>query len=512
MRPRNTLLLLLAALLLGGLVYWMEGPRATQRKTADAAAKRLFPSVSPADVEWIALHTTDGRDVEIERRGGAWSLVQPLEADGDPVSLDGMANALAEMTSEQTIADAQAPEIYGLGDGARVVRFRAKGTEHVLRVGKHAPIGANSYAMTGAAATIHTVPTYRTSGFDRALADLRERRVLRFDRNAVERIRLDWPGGGVALERHDGVWQMTEPLATPADDTAVDKLLSDIGFLRAESFLDAPTDDAALGLDAPEVRLGLRMKQADGAAAASPLVMEMARPLPNEAKQRAVRVAGRIYGVPVERLVDYPRTVVAWRLKDVSRFVATDAQRVELTLHDPASSAPVIASVSRRDEGWVLEGGQRLVSGKPTRLIAELSRLRAADILAETLTDAGRASFGLAPPAATIRVFGTKTAQDEPLLAGIEIGKSDEKGFVATPLGGGAVYRVEASLAEHIPTRLEAWKDKWLAKEAPPSGSAQDDGTDGSNAPPAAESEDDAAAGDEDAFPPGAAEEGQPLP
>ena len=261
-----------------------------------------------------------------------------------------------------------------------------------------------------------------------------------------------------------------------------------------------------LGLDAPEVRLELRMKAAEGAAASSPLVMEMGRALPSEAKQRAVRVAGRVYGVPVERLVDFPRTVVAWRLKDVSRFVATDAQRIELTLHDRASSAPVVASVSRRDDGWLLDDGRRLVSGKPTRLIAELSKLRAVDILAETLTDAGRASFGLAPPALTIRVFGTKTAQDEPLLAAVEIGKSDENGFVATPLGGGAVYRVEAALAEHIPTQLEVWKEKWLAKEAPPSGGALSD-TENPSAASAIDSDDGTVLGDEDIFPPGAAEQ-----
>ena len=115
-----------------------------------------------------------------------------------------MANTLAEMASEQTIADAQPPDVYGLGDAAHVVQFRAKGTEYLLRVGKHTPIGANSYAMTGAAAAIHTVPTYRTSGFERALADLRERRVLRFDRNAIESIRLDCPAAA-SLERHDGV-------------------------------------------------------------------------------------------------------------------------------------------------------------------------------------------------------------------------------------------------------------------------------------------------------------------
>lgn len=510
MRPRTTFVLLLVAALLGGLVYWVEGPRATAKKDAEAAAKRLFDGVDAAAIEWLALRSTDGREVEIERRDGAWKLAKPLADDGDPVSLDAMATALAEISSEATIDSPQPPQVYGLADEARVVRFRVKGTERTLRVGKRAPIGAASYARAGEDGAIVTVPTYRTSAFERTLDDLRERRVLRFDRTAIEAVRVAWEGGAVSLEQQDRVWQMREPVAGQADDVTIDKLLSDAGFLRAEGFLDAAQSDAALGLDRPELRLELRGKAPEGGGEAPVYGMEIGRPLASDPKLRAARAGGRLFRVAAERLADYPRLVVAYRFKEVSRFVATDAQRIELTLHDATSSAPVVASILKKDEGWTLESGGTLVSGKPTRLVAELSRLRAKDILTDAVSESEKAGLGLAPPSVRIKVLGTKTAEGEPLLSEIELGRNDgEKGFVAKPAASSAVYLVEAALAEHLPTSLAHWRETFLSKEPPPSTPAADATT-----PPTLPTADEDAgnAGGEDVFPPGAGEEGMPTP
>lgn len=514
MRPRNTLLLLLVAALLGGLVYWLEGPRATAKKDAEAAAKRLFSGVEAGAIEWIALRSTDGRDVEVERRDGAWKLAKPLVDDGDPVSLDAMATALAEVSSETVIESAQGAEVYGLADAARVVRFRAGGSERALRIGKRAPIGASTYARAGDDGAIVTVPTYRTSPFERKLDDLRERRVLRFDRNAIEGVRVRWPEGEVALEQKERVWHMGAPIAGLADDVTTDKLLSDAGFLRAEGFLDGATSDAELGLDRPELRIELRDRAPEAGGEAKTHLLEIGRPLASDAKLRAARAGGRVVTIATERLADYPRQVVAYRFKEVSRFVATDAQRFEVTLHDPASSAPVVASVVKKDEGWTIEGGGTLVSGKPTRLVSELSRLRAKDILSDAVSDAEKPKLGLAPPAARIRVFGTKTAQDEPLLVEVEIGRNDaEKGFVAKNVATDAVYLVDASLAEHLPIDLATWREKFLAKETPkPAGAAAAPGAAAPPTLPTASEDEGNPAAAEDVFPPGAAETGMPKP
>jgi hypothetical protein len=506
--PRTTALLLLAAALLGGFVWWYEVRGGEQRKIAADAAKRLFPGLEGGSIEWIELRTHDEPtpiDVRAERREGGWRITQPLDAEGDPVSLDGMATALAEVTSEGTIESPQPAEVYGLGEKARVVRFHAKGQDHVLRLGKQAPLGPNSYASADEDAAVLTVPTYRASSFDRKLADLRERRILRFDRGAIDGIDVTWPGGLVSLAKKGDVWALSAPLQGPADDATVDKLLSDVGFLRAEDFVDEPRSDAELGLDAPELRIELHGGAPAGGGAAPRLALEIGKPVPSKPKQRAVRVAGGpTFLVAVDRLADYPRRVVAYRFKQAMTFSPTDARRIELTFQEPGGGAPTVAELVRGDAGWTLSSGEGLVSGKPTRLVAELSRLHAVDIVSDAGDDAARRQSGLAPAAVTIRVFGTKTAQDEPLLATLEIGKNDASGFTATAGPGSPIYRIDPALAEHVPTSLEAWRSRFVSKEKPVAEPAKPPDEAGG------EGADEGAS--EDVFPPSAGGPGHPTP
>jgi hypothetical protein len=474
--PRATLLLVLAAAALGAFVYFYEWKGAEQRKQAEADAKRLYPDLEQAAIDWIALVTTDGKAAEVERKEGTWRLTQPLQALGDPVSLDGMAEALAQIAAEKTIEAPQAPEVYGLGEGAKVIRFRAKGQEQKLLLGKRAPVGAATYASPGDPQRVLTVPTYRATSFDKALDDLRERRILRFDRNAVEGITVSWPGSRVVMERAEGSWRTTEPVAGPADEATVEKLLSDTSFLRADGFLEDATPDAKVGLDQPALVLELRAKPSTEGGEPAVFRMAMGPPLPDDPKQRAVRTPdGTLVRVAVERIVDVPRDVMAYRFKELAKFPVAEAQRVEITFHEPDASEAVVRNLVRDDaSGWKLEG-EEIVSGKATRLVAELSRLRADAIMSDAASVEEQKKLGLAPPRAAIRVFGAKTAHDEPLLATVELGISDEKGTVAKPGQGDAVYRLSRDLADHVPASLAVWREKFVAKAPPPAQPATPD-------------------------------------
>lgn len=508
MNPRNTALLFLLAAALGAFVYLYEIRGGEQRKEEASAAKRLFPGVEPQAVDRISLVSSDGQEVEAERADGRWRLVKPIAALGDPVALDAMASALAEIQSEATVEAPQPPEVYGLGDGAKTVRFRAQGAEHVLRFGKRTPVGPNTYAATADAAKVFTVPTYRASTFERPLDDLRERRILRFDQNAIESVDVRWPDGHVTVVKKDGAWRLTQPLDGPADEATVEKLLTDVGFLRADGFLDDATPDDQVGLASPDVALELRAKPVGEGAVPATFQLKLGRPLDGNERQRAARAGdGTLYKVAVERIVDVPRNVVAYRYKDVAKFVATDAQRIELTFHDAAEPQPVVVSLSRSDDaGWTSEGIQ-LVSGKSTRLVAELARLRAADIAADPAAEADATRLGLAPPAAVIRVFGAKTAQDEPRLAEIELGATGAEGTFARPGGGGVIYRLGPELAEHLPTSLAAWRERFVVPP-PPAGAGAPEGTK-PEGPAAGEAEGNANPKTEEVFPPTTGLEGE---
>jgi hypothetical protein len=130
MNPRVTGIAFLFAAALFAFVYFYEIRGEAGRKQAEEATRQLFPGVEADDVEWIALTTSDGASARIERRDDAWVLTEPIAFPGDAFTLDGMASALATISSEATFDDPQPPEVYGLDSDEREVRFGAGGEEH----------------------------------------------------------------------------------------------------------------------------------------------------------------------------------------------------------------------------------------------------------------------------------------------------------------------------------------------------------------------------------------------
>lgn len=462
MNPRSTALLLVIAAALGAFVYLYEVRGGVQREASEQAAKRLFPGVSSGDVTWIELPTSDGKTARAERKDGAWQIVAPLSFPGDAVNLDGMAAGLADLSSDKEIESPQAPEVYGLGASSRVVRFGGGGKEHALRIGKTAPIGSGTYVMTDAQpGRIVTIQTFRATNLARSLDDLRDRRVMNFDRTAIESADVRWPGGHVRLERSGSGWKLTEPIVGPADDETVDALLSKLGYLRADSFEDDPGSDAATGLDRPALEVTLAGKVgADGKP--SP-VFRVAFGAEQGGKRLVRAAQPSLYRVPAERLDDFARTVVAYRYKMVSQFVATDAHAIELSLRGEQGEA-LTETLEHGESGWT--GSPEAVDpGKAARLAAELARLRAVDIVSDDAREADLEKLGLDPPRVRIRVLSATA--DSPPLATVDIGDDPGgKGPVVRDPASKTVYRLAPTVKEWLPVSLESFRTRFAAKAA----------------------------------------------
>ena len=482
---RTTGILLVLAALLGAAIWW-SNRHETQKKEAEEQAKRLYGELEAPAVEWFELRTSDGRDARLERKDGAWRVTKPVDAPADATSADGIAGTLATITSEAVIDDPQPFSVYGLDDGsnAKVVRFRAAGADHELRIGKKTPVGANDYAATGPSGPVYTVASYRATSLDKPLDDLRERRPLRFDRNGVARIEATWPDGGVVLEKKDGAWRMVSPMDTDADSETVETLLSDLVFLRATGFVDQPPPDAQDGLDHPSYRVTVVDAAQDGK---EPLRHELVF---GGSLQKDTRVARgsepALYQIPVDRFDKLPKTVVAFRQKTLSHFVATDAQRFEITYAEPGAQSSQTAKVegeAQGDEGWTTTP-EPWKSGLATRMVAELARLRADDIAAEKMGPDELAGVGLSPARVTVRVLGKapEGGGEPPELANVLLGVHKNGQIVAKVPGRDTVYLVADALGEHLPLTPDAVRDRFVEKEPAKPPAAEGAGAEG--APP----------------------------
>lgn len=497
MNPRTTGILLLVTLALGAFVYFYEIRGGEQRREAEERQKLLFGGIEEGDIASISLTTTDGADARLERKDGRWRLVAPLSFPADAFAADGLAGSLAGLASETVLEDAQPPEEYGLAEGARVVRFATDEGEHALRVGNETPVGSNVYATVEGSGEIVTVPRFEVRSFEKTLTDLRDRRILDVDAAAVHRIEVRWPGGAVVLDRAPEAgpagsgeeeageeatpevsgWRIVSPVEARADDEVVDRLLSDLTFLRADGFVDDPSEELLAGFEPPAFEVVLSGEAAEDAEAPS---WRLAVGPVHDGDQRLVRGAyASLYTIPQERLADMPREVVAYRYKRLSSFDIGDAAQVDFFFH-PRSGDPVAITAQRGPDGWTTSP-EPMAPATVARLVSELSRLDADDILHEDATEAQLAEIGLSPPNTIVTVFGeAEPASGEgepeggagaaslPRLAEIHIGDvQGSEWIIARAAGDPTVYRLGYELAEHLPVTLEAFRNRFLAEEQP---------------------------------------------
>jgi hypothetical protein len=299
----------------------------------------------------------------------------------------------------------------------------------------------------------------------KSLDDLREKRILRFDADAARRVSLHWPGGKVVLARGDPGWKLEEPIVGPADQTTVDELLSDLSFLRASGFVDAPTPQQEGLLAAPEleVEIEIRPEQEGGEARQLKLAIGGRESAEGERLARAEGTPA-LFRLPSERLLDFPREVGSYRFRELARFDLDQAERLEIAFQPPGQAAVTVTAI-RGEQGWS-STPDAVEPAKLATMIDELSRLRANKILADSMGEAELRELGLAPPNARLTVSG------EPgQLAQVDLGVSKgADGLVARSSSGSTVYLLASHLGDVFPVSLEALRSGFLDQPGPTPG------------------------------------------
>lgn len=460
MNPRNTLILALVVAALGAFVWFYEIQGAARRSEEESASKRIFQGSKAESIEWIELRGDDGQNARLERVEAGWKLVAPLAFPADRFAADGVASTLAELTAEASFDTPEPLENYGL-TGDPKVRFGVGEKSFALRVGNTTPVGGNVYMTDADAKRVYAVASWRSNALQKTVKQLRDARVLDFDRAKVSRLALQSADGRVVLAKADGAWRIAEPVDAKADADAVDGLLSDLQYLRADEFVDAPPPDAELGFALPWLRIEVGLE-----GEAAPLAVTVGA---ERGDKRAVRGAGApVFEIATSRLDSLPRKLSAFRFKELSRFASDAAATFELRFQPKEGDALTITGTGG-EAGWTT-APEAMQPGKASALVAELAELRAEDVLADALGDAERAGLGLAPPRATLRVLGKPNEGHTggPVLAEVLLGDLDpEHGIPAMRGGEPTVYWLRAAATEQLPTSLAVWRESFQAKEEP---------------------------------------------
>ncbi len=463
MRLKTNLVIGVLFAALAAFVYQHE-IKGEEERRAEAERSSKLLEFSDHEVQRIWVQPAKGDTITIERRSDEWWIVQPVETLADEEEVERYLRNIDETTTERVIEDSSAmagsesDEIelrYGLS-APRLSLFMelSEGRVDTIRFGADSPTERFAYVQKrGANRQVFTVRAWRFDNLDKDLLDLREKRLLAFDKEAVREIKVTQDKLGIGrvtqlTRAPEGGWKIKSPVQADADESEVNGILDKLFNSEAEAFeLESPTE-------ADLVDVGLAPRPWVEVA----LIVGEDRAVKTLRIGNQVETGGPSFARDVSRdpvfLID--STVVntvsksLFSLRDKGLLSLDDEARIQrLELH--RSPEGLIFAAERDSSGtWVIVGPERRAakSWKINGILTDVQEVQVEEFVADAPPGEALdlALFGLEAPRVRLRLDRDDGTELELLL-----GARTDDGVYATVAGsGGGVTRVDGEVLKTL--------------------------------------------------------------
>src|SRR4029453_6171001 len=222
MRGRRFITLLRLAVPLGWYAY-----RESLKGPVDDSPKRdkLF-TVEADKIDELQIKSDNGDRTTLRKKGTTWEIVEPTAALPDEAAVSGITSNLATVEIQRVI-DENATDLkeYGLVEPRVEVAFKSGGQERRLQMGQKTPSGSDVYARLAAQKKVVLIPSHLEATFNRGTFELRDKSVLKLDREKVDSLEVTAGGRTTRFQKQNTEWQLTQPAAGRAEFNAVDGLI-----------------------------------------------------------------------------------------------------------------------------------------------------------------------------------------------------------------------------------------------------------------------------------------------
>jgi hypothetical protein len=419
LRTLGILVVLLAAL--GAYLYYVDA----EKPVGEVEDKPKVFAVDADQIEALKVSTIAGGVAELKKVGDQWQLTSPQATAADQAEVSGITSNLASATIQRVVDENPANlGDYGLREPVAEVSFRTKGASafKTLQLGTKTPTGSDMYAKTADDKKVFLVYSYLESSFNRTPFDLRDKKIVSFDRDKLDRIEIRRDDRLVNLVKTGDQWRITSPVEARADFSAVEGLISRLQSAQMKAIVSEDPDELAqYGLAHPSAEVTLTSGSSKAVLAFGTKtddavhVRDMSRPL--------VVTAG------TDLLDEISKPAADYRRKDVFEFRAFNLDTLEITRDGKTT---VYERLKGKGEGgadlWQIAGANKPLDG--TKIEPALSRL--AGLRAQSFADAGTPT-GLDAPSTTIKATFDERKKTETVTiarvgSDVFAGRGDEPG------------------------------------------------------------------------------------
>src|SRR4051794_7211092 len=260
---RSTILLVVVLAGLGAYFYFVTSKLPEGGSTEAKKQDKVFNGVEPAKIDEIKVTTAAGDATTVKKEGSGWQIVQPLSAKADEGEASSITSALASVEITRVI-DENPTNLneYGLSNPRFEVDFKAAGDKDYrkLLVGEKTPTGGGVYAKRNDEKRVFAIPAFQENTFNRTTFDLRDKVLLKFDREKVDAIDVSAGGKTLDMAKDGGDWKIAKPVQSKADFGSVEGLIGKLQTAQMKSMVaddPSPADLKKYGLDKPEATVSL---------------------------------------------------------------------------------------------------------------------------------------------------------------------------------------------------------------------------------------------------------------
>ena len=378
MIKKPTIIVLVCAVILGGLVYYFDWKKGNEAKPAVDASKLAF-SIQASDIASITLaHPAESNTppIRLEKTGDTWKIVQPIETQADQPTVDGIADQLASARVSVTEpGSADRRKVYGLDPAQVSLEFQLRnGSKHTILIGSKDFAGDSAYTVIDGAQNVSLLPESLATNAGKSVEDLRDRSVLHIDAADVSSFDLTNPSGQLAASKKNDQWHFTKPAPTVADPDAMDSLLQAVANAKMASIVEEkPEHLEKYGLQKPAITLTATVGKGSPAALLVGKKTGSAYYARDASRPTIFTIGDDVYSKLTQKYADL-------RDKKVVKLAASDMQQIQLT--DTAGSLAVSRKKDNSEEWTFLSPEQQ--KGKPAsgwKLVDALTGLTADQII-----------------------------------------------------------------------------------------------------------------------------------
>jgi hypothetical protein len=441
--------LLALAVVLAGLVAYLYFVDAKKPVTEPGVEQHDKVFTLEADkVEQLQITSSSGDVTTLRKEKGSWQMTAPAAAAVDDSAVSAITSNLASI-EKQGVVDEKPSDLhqYGLKDPRVTVAFKTAGDKDFTRLllGSKTPTGGDTYAKLGASPAVFLIPSYTDSTFDKKPFDLRDKSVLKIERDKIDTVHLQYDKTTIDLAKNGLDWNLTSPVKARADFSAAEGLVSRVQSAQMKSLVtdhDPKLDEYGLTDPAAAITVGAgstRATLAIGKAAAD-----------GDLYARDLSRPDMIFTVGSDLATDLKKSVFDLRRKDLFEFRSFNTDRLEITRgSETFTFEKSKSSGSDGAEKWHRTTPTKgdVDTAKMESLLSKLSSLRA-----ESFVD-GKMPAALDHPVLTVSArFDDGKKQER-----VQFGRAGNDVFASRPDEPGAA-RVNAKEFDEAVQALDAVK------------------------------------------------------